>query len=251
MKAHYHSIYLAPHLDDAVLSCGGQIFEESCQGKSVLVVTIMAGDPPATVSDYAQSLHTRWETPQQASAARRAEDLAACALLNADALHWPVLDCIYRVTPDTGLPLYLSDDDLFGPVHPADAVLVDDLAARLANLPPAERIVAPLAAGHHVDHQLVRQAAEGHFGHQLEFYEDFPYVQTPGSLDFLQNSDQFGWRSTVFPVSDEALAARIEAILAHRSQLSTFFTDRADLEQQVFGYVQTIGGERIWRKVAL
>ena len=40
----YHAIYLAPHLDDAVLSCGGQIFERTARGENVLVVTVMAGD---------------------------------------------------------------------------------------------------------------------------------------------------------------------------------------------------------------
>ena len=42
----YDTIFLAPHLDDVVLSCGGQIFLETEAGNSVLVVTIMAGDPP-------------------------------------------------------------------------------------------------------------------------------------------------------------------------------------------------------------
>lgn len=249
MKTTYDSIYLAPHLDDAVLSCGGQIFEETRRGQAVLVVTVMAGDPPPNVSGYAQSLHSRWELPEETATARRREDLAACALLGADALHWPVPDCIYRTAPANGTPMYLSDEDIFGEIHPADAPLVKELTGRLAALPPANRIVAPLTVGHHVDHQLVRQAAERHFGHRLEFFEDFPYVQTERSQDFLQNSGQPNWQAEVSPVSDAALCARLEAVLAYKSQLSTFFTDRADLERQVFGYARRIGGERIWRQL--
>lgn len=250
MKTTYDSIYLAPHLDDAVLSCGGQIFEETQRGQAILVVTVMAGDPPPAISGYAQSLHTRWELLlEEASAARRREDLAACASLRADALHLSVPDCIYRLNPANGTPMYLSDDDIFGAIHPADAPLITELTAALATLPPANRIVAPLTVGHHVDHQLVRQAAEHHFGRKLEYFEDFPYVQTAGSLDFLHSLGQISWQATAIPVSEAALLAKVEAILTYKSQLSTFFTDKTDLERQVFGYAQTVGGERVWRQV--
>lgn len=249
MKTTYDSIYLAPHLDDAVLSCGGQIFEETRCGQAVLVVTVMAGDPPPSVSGYAQSLHSRWELLEEAAVVRRREDVAACTLLHADALHGPAPDCIYRTTPADGTPMYLSDEDIFGEIHPADAPLVKELTAWLATLPPARRVIAPLTVGHHVDHQLLRQAAGQHFGRRLEFFEDFPYVQTERSLDFLQNSGQPNWQATVIKVSDAALHARVDAVLAYKSQLSTFFTDRADLERQVFGYARRIGGERVWRQL--
>ncbi|GAB4430700.1 MAG: PIG-L family deacetylase [Anaerolineae bacterium] len=248
MNNGFDTIYLAPHLDDAVLSCGGQIFEETQRGERVLVVTLMAGDPPSGLSGYAESLHQRWQLAQNAAAARRREDEAACAVLGAEALHWDVPDCIYRADP-SGAPLYLSDGDIFGPVHPADRPLVKLLATRLAGLPPARRWVAPLTVGHHVDHQLTRQAAERAFGSRLLYYEDFPYVQTPGSLDFLQHDapNEGRWAAEVVPLSEAALPAKVAAILAYNSQLSTFFTGRADLERQVYGYAATVGGERLWR----
>jgi LmbE family N-acetylglucosaminyl deacetylase len=248
-QPHYHAIYLAPHLDDVVLSCGGQIFEDARRGKTALVVTLMAGDPPAGLSDYVQSLHDRWQLQRDTTAVRRREDLAACAILQADALHGTVPDCIYRVDPATGTPMYQSDDDIFGKIHPADRHALDAVAAQLATLPLAERVIAPLTVGHHVDHQLVRQAAEARFGHSLEYYEDFPYVQTPGSLNFLQKFAAENWQSSVLPVGDDALRARVKAIVAYRSQLSTFFADLADLERQVFGYARTVGGERLWQRL--
>jgi len=247
----YNTIYLAPHLDDVVLSCGGQIFEETQRGKRILVVTIMAGDPPTTVSDYAQSLHTRWELAANTTAERRREDLAACGILGADTLHWQIPDCIYRTHPETGAPFYVSDNDIFGDIHPAELYLVDQISAQLAELPPSNQIIAPLTVGNHVDHQIVKQAAIKYFGTRLEFYEDYPYVQTPGSLDFLQSTRESGWEATVIPVSETALAAKIDAILAYRSQLSTFFTNRTDLEQQVIGYANSIGGERTWKQVSI
>jgi LmbE family N-acetylglucosaminyl deacetylase len=110
----YDAIYLAPHLDDAALSCGGQILDRTRAGQRVLVVTVMAGDPPTDAeNDYIRSLHARWELERDAAAQRRAEDSAACAILGADFLHWSIPDCIYRLHPATGAPLYVSDDDIF------------------------------------------------------------------------------------------------------------------------------------------
>jgi LmbE family N-acetylglucosaminyl deacetylase len=242
----YRSIYIGPHLDDVVLSCGGQIYEETQRGHTVLVVTVMAGDPPGILSGYAQQLHQRWELSSDATAARRQEDIRACALLGADTAHWHIPDCIYRFDPTTGDPLYDSDEALFGPVHPADYGLIDEIAIRVATLPPADRIVIPLTVGHHVDHQLTRQAAERSLKRQFQYFEDFPYIQTQGSLDFLL-PDQ--WESISFPLTSVALTIKIDAILTYRSQLSTFFVDRADLERQVITYAASVGGERTWRRI--
>ena len=60
MQQKYDSIYLAPHLDDAALSCGGQIYTATQQGANVRIVTVMAGDAPADgIAGYAVELHER------------------------------------------------------------------------------------------------------------------------------------------------------------------------------------------------
>jgi LmbE family N-acetylglucosaminyl deacetylase len=253
MRPHYDWIYLSPHLDDAALSCGGQIWQQTQAGQSVLIVSIMAGDPPAQISGYAQSLHDRWELIVDASAGRRAEDLAACAILGADALHWDVPDCIYRYDAQTGEPFYLSDPDIFGEIAPAERELVDDLVRQLRGLPVHDRLVVPLTLGHHVDHQLVRLAAEKRMTEQgadlstLSYYEDYPYVQMPGVLDALIGRER-GWRAEVIPLSLAALKAKIDAIAAFQSQLSTFFRDRQDLAAQITAFVEATSGERRWRR---
>jgi LmbE family N-acetylglucosaminyl deacetylase len=246
----YDAIYLAPHLDDAALSCGGQIINQTRAGQRVLVVTVMAGDPPTDAeNDYIRSLHARWELERDAAAQRRAEDSAACAILGADSLHWSLPDCIYRLHPATGAPLYVSDDDIFGDVHPAEQPLVNEIAQMLAALPAHAQCYAPLTVGHHVDHLLVTAAARLAFDDDLLCYEDYPYAQQPGKLAAVLGEPPVGWQPTVTALAESDLAAKIEAILAFRSQLSTFFTDRADLEQQVKGYAAKVGGERVWRRL--
>lgn len=245
----YHTLYLSPHLDDAALSCGGQIHQQTAAGHPVLIVTITAGDPPAVApSPFAQSLHTRWQLAGEVVAGRRAEDIAACHRLGADYRHWDIPDCVYRVHPESGTALYASEESLFGPVHPAEAPLVAALAQRMAALPPCRRVIAPLAAGRHVDHQLVRAAAEQWLGNNLIYYEDYPYVQQPGKLAAAPAFSPADWRATIIPLSPADLQAKYEAIACFHSQLSTFFADTADLERQVGGYASTIGGERLWQR---
>ncbi len=245
----YDAILLAPHLDDAALSCGGQIAGLTRAGKRVLIVTVMAGDPPTDVeNDYIRSLHARWELERDATAQRRAEDIDACAILGADYLHWAIPDCIYRLNPADGRPMYVSDDDIFGDVHPAEQPLVDEIAQLLQTLPAHSHCYAPLTIGHHVDHLLVAEAARLAFGDCLLFYEDYPYAQQPGKLAAVIGEPPVGWAASTVALSEADLAAKIDSILAFRSQLSTFFTDRADLERQVKGYAASVGGERVWKQ---
>jgi LmbE family N-acetylglucosaminyl deacetylase len=248
--ADYDAIFLAPHLDDAALSCGGRIASLTRAGKRVLIVTVMAGDPSTDVeNDYIRSLHARWELERDATAQRRAEDIAACTILGADYLHWSIPDCIYRLNPADGKPMYVSDNDIFGDVHPAEQPLVDQIVSLLRALPTHSQCYTPLTVGHHVDHWLVAEAARRAFGARQLFYEDYPYAQQPGKLATVVGEPPAGWEASVLALSEADLAAKIEAILAFHSQLSTFFTDRADLEQQVKGYAASVGGERVWREV--
>lgn len=247
MQQKYDAIYLSPHLDDAALSCGGQIAQQTAAGKSVLVITITAGDPPlGPLSEFAQLLHQRWDAAANAVAMRRTEDIAACAILGADYVHWEYYDCIYR-RDDLGNVIYPTWNDVIGCLSPADLRLIDHLAARLAQLPPAAYVYAPLAVGNHADHQVTRAAAEKWLGSRLRYYEDYPYVAAVDALAAVIGDDG-DWESVIVPLTPADLATKYEAIWAYKSQLSTFFQDRADLEAKVSGYAGEVGGERWWRK---
>src|SRR5437867_4279280 len=118
-------VYLSPHLDDAVLSCGGMIHRQTQAGERVVVVTLCGGGPPAgPLSKFAQSLHERWQTPVEAVAVRRAEDLAALKVLGAEGTHLSVPDCIYRVDGVSGRYLYDSEESLFGELDLAELNLI-------------------------------------------------------------------------------------------------------------------------------
>ena len=177
-------LFLSPHLDDVVYSCGGMIHQQIQTGDSVVVVTMCAGDPPCnSVSPFARAIHDLWRSARRASpadmvAARRREDLKALESLGAQAVHLDIPDCIYRVHPADGWPLDTTATALMGNIHPSEPALIRRVAVKLASLRRSvgrHHFYVPLAIGSHVDHQVGRRAAEVTGGIHA-YYEDFPYV---------------------------------------------------------------------------
>ncbi len=246
MQSRYDTIYLSPHLDDAVLSCGGRIHQQVKAGQSVLIATPTAGDEPAGLSDLAREMHACWGLKGSVVSARREEDKAACKALGTDWLHGPFVECIYRQDVSGG-PLYRDMKDIFSAVHPRHAAQSPELFQWLERLPPAAEIVAPLAVGNHVDHQWVRAGAEQRFGHGLVYYEDYPYA---GRVKFILQTIlmRIRWNSETARLSDEDIRAKCRAIAAYASQARAIFKDEADLEFKIRRYARRVGGERVWRR---
>jgi hypothetical protein len=131
------------------------------------------------------------------------------------------------------------------------------LAERLADLPfaPGGRAYVPLTVGGHVDHSLVRQAAEmwGALGGEMVYYEDYPYAEHPAALRDVLGSG-FGWKANLVPLNTEALDVKAAAITHYRSQISTFFKDTDEIATRVRAYATVVGdgkgwAERFWQRV--
>lgn len=242
-------VYLSPHLDDVALSCGGLVWEQVRAGERVSIWTICAGDPPeANLSPFARSLHKRWGTRLHSVEQRRREDLASCAILGVDTLHFSILDCIYRRNRD-GQYLYDSEESLTGPVHPSDKSLVEALSRDLIQLLPDDsRLVCPLALGDHVDHHLTRSAAEK-LGCTRWYYPEYPYVQrSPGWMDELR---KVGWNRESWTISESGIHAWEESVAAHSSQISTFWDDLNEMRSSLRNYYKGGGGNALWQSPSL
>jgi LmbE family N-acetylglucosaminyl deacetylase len=242
-------IYLSPHYDDVALSCGGLVWEQARQGDQVSIWTICAGEPPTgDLSPFARSLHERWNFNQHAPIQRREEDLHSCQRLGARQRYFSLPDCIYRRDPFSQEYMYASEEALNGPIHSGDQHNINLLQEELRwAVPTGAVLVCPLAFGKHVDHQLVRKAAEG-LDQLAWYYADFPYV--------IRNSTQLdqvtreGWQSQGFSISLEGLKAWAQSIEAHASQISTFWVDSLAMEHAIKDYCQQNGGIRLWKKRA-
>ena len=248
-------VYLSPHFDDIVLSCGGMVWEQVQAGHQVEVWTVCAGapEPNEPISDFALSLHQRWGAGTEAVAARLEEDQAAVQRLGATTRYWDLPDCIYRRLPAPsaeaeGPWLVNGEDDLWQPLDPREEPVVERLTAWVtAMLAPADQLVSPLSLGNHVDHRLVRAAAERasrRTGCTLWYYPDYPYVARTG-VALLEKTGE-GWKTVCREVSREALKVWQDAVASYVSQLSTFFKDRADLDASLETYWQSGGGACLW-----
>ncbi len=256
-RDHRH-IFLSPHFDDVVYSCGGTLGVQVSTGLRPLVITVFAGVPSSNIelSPFAVEVQRGMDFRQDAQTAmntRRDEDAHALEYLHADYLWLDYLDAIYRGTPAN----YTQESQLIGgDVHPADLWIDKELAQNLVAL--HERLpdavwYAPLGVGRHVDHQIVCSAVDRLIqrGANVKLYEDFPYVLTKDALE--DRLQEFG--GTLEPAlveMSEMLHLRQEGSEMYSSQIQLNFTDKASMYQSIEDYshgirsVLTVHLERYW-----
>lgn len=236
-------IYLSPHFDDAVLSCGGLIWEQTHSGIAVEIWTVCAGNPPpGPTSDYAENMHKIWKTGTALETVelRRIEDRNAGRRVGALVQHLSIPDGIYRRS-DTGTLFY--PDNVFSEPNPRDIKLADNISEQLLErLTQYDTVVSPLALGGHVDHRITRMAAEK-LKRPLWYYADIPYLlRYPESLAPAVE----GMNNKNFFISAKGLSAWQGSIAAHASQISSLFEDENDMRQKIKEYSQNNGGLPLW-----
>ncbi len=257
-------LFLSPHLDDAVLSCGGLIHRLCGKGERVIVVTAMAGDPQHEQIDspVLQAVRAKWEDSRSPFAARRAEDAQAAQQLGAQVYHLALTECAFRGAEcgsGDWIALYPQYDSPFQPVNEADEARLTLFQTRL----PFESITtiyAPLGVDDHVDHRLVRDRALVLTGSQdaprLVFYEEFPYARSKAALQRVQTFYRrqlpaLALEEQVKMLADEDLAAKLRALHCYRSHLNVLWTDAAEMDTITRDYMLLVGSgqpaERYWR----
>jgi LmbE family N-acetylglucosaminyl deacetylase len=236
-------IYISPHLDDAVLSAGGLIHDQTRVGTRVEIWTLVCGFPPeADLSPFAQVLHFQWgfSSAEETVRSRRAEDKRAAFIVGAITVHFDDFpDCIYRRGAD-GEPLYPLD--VFVDPHSAEADLPPKMTAALSSrLEPDDVLVCPLGIGGHVDHITVRKAVE-ELGRPLWYCADVPYLlDHPEALGPLTN----GARAEIRKASSAGLSAWQDGIAAYASQISTLFDSPEAMREAIGRYGRE--GIHLWK----
>ena len=221
-------LFVSPHFDDGVFSCGGRIHQLTGAGDSVTVMTMMGGLHCGTLPNtpILGDLHSRWMAGSDPLLTRQVEDKRALSNLNASHLHIALKDCVYREVD--GIPLYPSEESLFGSVHEADYA---SEYLRTLSLPNPETqlvLYLPLAVGHHVDHQIVRNWGLGILADKpgnwaIKFYAEYPYFNTERAITHALSQIGLSLRESKVNLSEADLAAKVSAIACYESQISTFW----------------------------
>ncbi len=237
-------IYISPHLDDAIFSAGGRIYEQVREGTSVEVWTVMCGLPKiSTLSGFAKRLHARWgvDSPEEAICRRRVENERAAEILGAKTFYLKFVDSMYRFRAD-GKFLY---EQSFEQLHREDNDMPRQIADSLMqNLHHDDLLVFPLALGGHVDHVAVHEAAK-FIERPLFYYADVPYLfDAPRSVWWKT------WRLVkVFqPVSHDGLRHWLEAVQAYESQIQLEFKSAEQMQMTMTTYWGKNRGLYFWRK---
>ena len=181
----YHEIYVSPHMDDAVYSCGGQIALARAAGARVLVVTLFGNG-----ADDERGKGLFGDVGR-----RKREELIAMDQLDVDYVWLNYPDMLCRRPSPRELLSYVvpfmrpSEDELLERLHAS----IYALAARM--LAPSGRLFFPLGIGFHPDHRRGfevgrRLQAAPHW--PVSFYEDVPYAQVRALRE--DRLRHLGWR---------------------------------------------------------
>lgn len=167
---HHRAVFISPHLDDAVFSCGGKI-QALVQEGSVLVVNVFTRFP-AEIS----------AGPVVLGPERHSEEASASRLLGFASIALGETDAYLRRRA------YRSLKRLFGEPVPEDKEYLAHLTRRLAQVTNScsfDELYVPLGVGWHVDHVLCHLAARNLGAtEQTVFYEEAPYCYIPNAVEY-------------------------------------------------------------------
>lgn len=228
------SLFLSPHLDDAVLSCAALMSALATTGR-VTAVTVYssAGPPPYTRAARSFLRSSGAPDADELYERRRAEDRAALDLLGVEHVHLGLPDALFRRRRHAALGLAAGRvlpelihryptyryDIARGRVARADrsqdlaaAKVRELLAARAPQL-----VFCPIGVGRHVDHLLVRSLGLTVVPDPV-FFEDFPYLlNAAADQDFVREHRLQRWAWT------QGSSRKRRAITAYRSQVPGLF----------------------------
>jgi LmbE family N-acetylglucosaminyl deacetylase len=223
------TLFLSPHLDDAVLSCGTLLL----RAPRATVVTVFTEATPGPHTRAARTFLRQCAASgaEELFAERRREDVEVVGATGAAAVHLGRHDALFRTRRAPAalgrvLPELVHRYPTFrydiarGRVAAAERDLgrriaeqVDVLAAESG----AEVVFCPLGVGRHVDHVLVRSVGP-ELGRRIVYYADFPYaMHSAPDPAFLAAHALHRWVSPDDPVEKR------ELIEGYRTQLGALF----------------------------
>lgn len=172
----YRAVFISPHLDDSVFSCGGTI-AKLCKEGPVLVINVFTRYD-SDVKHYGVVFTEE----------RRTEEAKAAEFLGYTSINLDEPDAFFR------RPEYRSLSRIFGRPVADDLADLPRLSSRISEVLAgidSRELYAPLGIGWHVDHMLCHMAARNIGRDQkLLFYEDAPYCFIPQAARY--RVDEFG-----------------------------------------------------------
>jgi LmbE family N-acetylglucosaminyl deacetylase len=227
------ALFVSPHFDDVVFSCGATVAKLVAVGVPVCLCTVFSASR-LPMCAFAVNCQTSKGIPASASylALRAEEDATAARMLHISSLaRLGFLEAPYRG--------YESAAELFEPPKPHDTELPIALADRLRQVAVdchARQVYFPAGNGRHVDHMLTVSAArvlsnEWKDTIPIRFYEELPYaIRCEIGQEPLSDYEQVG----------EFLERKLDAAACYSSQLGFQFGGPARMRRAIGDYAEEI-----------
>lgn len=231
-------LFLSPHLDDVVLSCGALIASQASR-RDIAVLTVFTECSPSPHTRAARSFIQQCSAQDAGSlfAARKKEDIAVLSGLGARFRHLGETDALFRrrreVIPGSVLlgktlpelvhryPTYRFDIAR-GRVSRGDSGLIERLQETVTKAIEelgAGLVFCPVGVGRHVDHLITRTLGERSVERPV-FYSDFPYNQNqqPDPM-FLESRNLREW------LWSDGMKAKHQRVRQYITQAGALFPD--------------------------
>lgn len=212
-------VFVSPHYDDAVGSCGGWISHLIDNDIVPTILTIFGKKYDENKSSkLIQTIQNKWKSED----VRERENMKACDILRCEYKNYDNFECIYRKCNDEFL--YPNIGDEFDKLHPNDLELINELHIKIKTDFDWPRVFYfPASIGHQVDHVIVNEVGKRllHDGYNVLFYQDFTYE---GAIpdEYVENT---------YALSNDVFLKKIEAINAYESQVSMLFGNKETFEK--------------------
>ena len=223
---------LSPHFDDAAYALAITLARIAYRGETIEVVNCF------TQSEHAPQIEG--EGLDDVSGLRAQEDAEFARTLG------PTVTSRGLGFPDTSARPGYGDVSLS--FHRRnftedEAGLCKQLILAFSQLPDEGPVFTPLAYGNHVDHRLVRAAAEEVFpAHRLVYFEDMPYSASAARRMLRKKLARKEFEPVLCQVKAHEVEAKAFALECYASQLT------AEHRDFIVGRARMLGGERLWLK---
>lgn len=219
-------IFISPHLDDAVLSCGTLLTKLQKLKKQVVVFTVFTKAGSRPYSPQAQRFLDvcGYIDAQELFSEREKEDARAMKFFKAKYYHLGFVDAAWR--KKNGEHIYRTDKDQFaGKINPEDRDLIDEVTQKISSLIPKGKhmiVFAPLGIGGHADHVIIKEVANN-LEKPVIFWEDFPYNRDKNNLKVFFSKHK-EYRSLFF-LREDGGSEKEEVIRLYKSQMKSLFPE--------------------------
>lgn len=226
-------LFISPHLDDVVFSCGGTLAKMKAEGWRTILCTVFTksvADPKGFA--LACQLDKNLAADVDYMRLRRAEDYCAAKILNVS----EVLHLNFSEAPHRG---YNSAAEIFAGVKNEDEIwkTVAEHFDLLNEIHQPQLVFAPQGLGNHCDHvQTIRAVVKTFAPEKINWYRDTPYaIRQPNSLPFDLVMQQTSLAESGFDISSY-LEDKIAACAAYESQIGFQFGGRENLSHTLTSF---------------